>query len=155
MSICDCILVMNIQMYSILCVIFYLWSIRLMKKWLFPLIMPIKENNNHLINYLTILDISSSRYLFYLYYISKYKYSKWSPRCLFIRCSLPNTSKPNVFWILFYYQSTVTVLNLFDHVWWTLCGYSSMCIRLKWVDSDKLFRSILCFVDIYVIDNVH
>ena len=75
-------------------------------------------------------------------------------KCLFIWCTFPKTRKPNVFWIPFRDQYAITVIPLFNHVGQVVCIYLSMCIRLKWVESDKLFKPILSLMDIHVTANV-
>ena len=72
---------------------------------------------------------------------------------LFIKCTWPKTRKPNVFQTPFRDQSVMTVMYLFNHVWQTVCLYLSMCVRLKWVGSDKLLESVFCLMDIRVTDN--
>ena len=63
--------------------------------------------------------------------------------CLFIRRALPKTRKPNVFWILLPDQSAMNFITFFEHVWQTVCIYSSMHFQLKRVGSDKLLNSVL------------
>ena len=156
----NCLLVNTIQCVKFIWSCFFKWLIRLMMLLLFLFVILEKDNDDHVIDWLVLLTRTRARYIFLSFLIAEDKQSNFSrvvPRirasCVFVRCSLPNIRKPNVFWITFCDQSEVIVVPLFKHMWQTVCLYLSMWIQLKWVGSDKTLESVLCLMDIRVIDN--
>ena len=126
-----------------------------MTKWWFIFVMPLRENKNRASDWLSLLTRNCAMYLFSSYQNFQRKllqvfsksFLESAQRYLFIQCALPKTRKPNLFQIPFCDQSTMTVMNLFKHVWWTECLYLGICFWLKWVGSDNILESVLCLND--------
>ena len=64
---------------------FYLWLMHLMTKWSSIFFLPLKDNNNCAIDWLTLFARTFLMYLFSSYYITKDKYSKYSLNKIIIR----------------------------------------------------------------------
>ena len=161
MSNCACLFWNTIQMHHIWCVLF-LFSIDTVNgKIIVSFCYACNREQSFFEQLIGASCWNSSRYLLSSYYVSIYKYSICSISQLRIRtkvflCSMFVSEDNKTNWILnpFYYQSTMTIMPLFEHVLHVICLYSSMCVWSKWVGSDKLLDYVFHFMDIHLIANV-